>query len=255
MGLGQGRNALRIGHGRVWRVASRAARVRSPRPSTRPAVTGDALACGRGGRVGHNDPVAGIRETSLVDPAPELRGYGLRLRIWDPESEGDVETWLRGRSDPEFRRWNTPLILEEGLADARESLDSHVRHAVDGTGMPFCVTDAATGTTLGHVGVGVVSRPLRAGRVGYWVLPEARGRRVATLALLLATRWAFTGFGLHRLELDHALGHEASCRIAEQCGYPYEGTLRGAMWEAGRHDAFRDCHLHARLATDPDPRP
>jgi RimJ/RimL family protein N-acetyltransferase len=69
----------------------------------------------------------------------------------------------------------------------------------------------------------------------------------------LATRWAFTQPGLHRFELDHALGHDASCRIAERCGYPYEGTLRGAMWEAGRHDAFRDAHLHARLATDPEP--
>jgi RimJ/RimL family protein N-acetyltransferase len=175
------------------------------------------------------------------------------LRIWDPESESDVENWLRARTDPEFRRWNTPLILEEDLDDARASLASHVQTAVDGTGMPFCVTDEVTGQTLGHVGIGEISRPLRCGRVGYWVLPEARGRKVATLALTLATRWAFTDFGLHRLELGHALGHTASCRIAERCGFPYEGTLRGAMWEAGRQDAFRDCHLHARLATDEEP--
>jgi RimJ/RimL family protein N-acetyltransferase len=194
-----------------------------------------------------------IRKRSLVDPAPELRGHGLRLRIWDPESESDVENWLRARTDPEFRRWNTPLILDEDLDDARASLASHVHNAAEGTGMPFCVTDEVTGQTLGHVGIGEISRPLRCGRVGYWVLPEARGRKVATLALMLATRWAFTDFGLHRLELGHALGHTASCRIAERCGFPYEGTLRGAMWEAGRQDAFRDCHLHARLATDDEP--
>ena len=51
----------------------------------------------------------------------------------------------------------------------------------------------------------------------------------------------------------HALGHTASCRIAQRCGFPYEGTLRDAMWEAGRRDAFRDEHLHARIATDPEP--
>ncbi|WP_422125714.1 hypothetical protein [Streptomyces graminilatus] len=33
----------------------------------------------------------------------------------------------------------------------------------------------------------------------------------------------------------------------------YEGTLRGAMFEPGRHDAVRDIHLHGRLATDPEP--
>lgn len=83
-------------------------------------------------------------------------------------------------------------------------------------------------------------------------LPEARGHRVATRALVLAARWAFTDLGLHRLELGHALGHHASCRIAERCGFPREGTLRGAMFETGRRDAFRDVHLHARLTTDPE---
>jgi RimJ/RimL family protein N-acetyltransferase len=145
------------------------------------------------------------------------------------------------------------MILEKDLADARKSLAGHVQNAADGTGMPFCITDESTGATLGQINVWAVSRPLRYGRVGYWVLPEARGRGIATRALLLATRWAFTDFGLYRLELGHALGHEASCRIAERCGFPYEGTLRGAMWEADRQDAFRNCHLHARLATDPDP--
>lgn len=91
--------------------------------------------------------------------------------------------------------------------------------------------------------------------VGYWVLPEARGRGVATRALSLASRLAFGELGLHRLELGHALGHEVSCRVAERGGYRYEGTLRGAMFEAGRQDAFRDAHLHARLASDPEPRP
>jgi RimJ/RimL family protein N-acetyltransferase len=76
---------------------------------------------------------------------------------------------------------------------------------------------------------------------------------VATRSLLLVADWAFREAGLHRLELGHALGHETSCRIAERCGFLYEGTLRGAMWEAGRRDAFRDVHRHGRLATDPRP--
>jgi RimJ/RimL family protein N-acetyltransferase len=114
-------------------------------------------------------------------------------------------------------------------------------------------TDADSGTTLGHIGVDRIDRVLRRARVGYWVLPEARGRGVATRSLLLAARWAFGTLGVHRLELDHALGHHASCRIAERCGFRHEGTLRGAVLQPERHDAFRDAHLHARLATDPEP--
>ncbi|MFF8592512.1 GNAT family N-acetyltransferase [Streptomyces sp. NPDC015220] len=194
--------------------------------------------------------MAEIREQSLLEPAPAPHGQGLLLRPWDATSEEDARNWWRGRNDPEFRRWNTPMALERDFADARESLAAHVKQAAEGTGMPFCVTDEATGATLGHVGVHVTSRPMRTGRIGYWVLPEARGHHVASRALALAARWAFEEIGLHRMELGHATGHEASCRVAERGGFGYEGTLRDAMWEAGRHDAFRDCHLHARLSTD-----
>nr|BDI54801.1 GNAT family N-acetyltransferase [Streptomyces sp.] len=195
---------------------------------------------------------AGIR-TSL-HPFPDLRGHGLRLRPWDPDSESDVDAWFRGRSDPEFRRWNTPLRITTDLDSARDSLGDAARNSAEGASAPYCVTDATTGAPLGHIGVNVVNPVMNSARVGYWVLPEARGRRVATHALSLVARWALTepGFGLHRLELDHAVGHDSSCHIAERCGFRYEGTLRGAMWEAGRHDAYRDMHLHARLARDPD---
>jgi RimJ/RimL family protein N-acetyltransferase len=183
-------------------------------------------------------------------PLPELSGHGLRLGPWDPDSDADVEAWLRGLSDPEFRRWNTPLVLVTDRDSARESLRSKALNGAEGTSLSFRVADEDTGTALGHIGVNEINRGLRLARVGYWVLPEARGRGVATRALTLAAHWAFTGLGLHRLELGHAFGHDASCRIAERCGFPYEGTLRAAMWEAERQDAFRDVHLHARLATD-----
>ncbi|MFJ3304626.1 GNAT family N-acetyltransferase [Streptomyces sp. NPDC086549] len=183
----------------------------------------------------------------------ELHGHGLRLRRWDAGADSDVAVWLRGRSDPEFRRWNTPLATVTDLDGARASLRKQAENEADGNCAHFCVTDADSGTPLGHIGLNMIDRVTRAARVGYWVLPEARGHRVATRALTLVSRWTFTELELHRLELGHAVGHDASCRIARKCGFPYEGTLRGAMFDTGRYDAFRDVHLHARIATDPDP--
>ncbi|MGW3492668.1 GNAT family N-acetyltransferase [Streptomyces sp. NPDC001020] len=197
--------------------------------------------------------MVGIRDDSRPHPFPELHGHGLRLTAWDPESEAHVEAWFRGLTDPDFVRWNTPLKEVRNRDDARESLRSKASRAEEGLDATFRVTDAADGTTLGQVGVNCIDRVVRVARVGYWVLPEARGRGVATRALAVAGRWALTDLGLNRLELGHALGHEASCRIAQRCGFPYEGTLRGAMFEAGRKDAFRDVHLHARIASDPEP--
>ncbi|MFF6781273.1 GNAT family N-acetyltransferase [Streptomyces sp. NPDC012510] len=189
------------------------------------------------------DPVSGA----------EPYGYGLRLCAWDAESDADVEAWFRGRGDPDFRRWNTPLALDASREGARESLRQRAESDAAGVSAAFRVTDAESGVTLGHVGLNTIDTFMRRAVVGYWVLPEARGRRVATRALDLAARWAFTELGMHRLELDHVVGHAASCRIAELCGFPYEGTLRGASFAEGRHDAFRDAHLHARLAIDPAP--
>lgn len=183
-------------------------------------------------------------------PFPDLHGEGLRLRPWDAERDADAETFLRGYSDPEFRRWNTPITPVDDLDAARAALRARAEAARDGTGVSYRVEDAATGTPLGHIGVTRIDHALRSGCVGYWVLPEARGRGVATRALALTAHWALTGLGLHRLELDHAVGHEVSCKVAERCGFRYEGTLRGSIFEAGRRDAFRDAHLHARLATD-----
>lgn len=183
----------------------------------------------------------------------ELHGHGLHLRPWDPASRADAEAWLRGTTDAEFRRWNTPFRPVTDLAGAREVLRGRAERTADGTTASFRVSDADSDAVLGHIAVNDIRPLLRVARVGYWVLPEARGRGVATRALLLTTHWALTELGLHRLELDHAVGHEVSCHIAERCGFRYEGTMRDAVFAAGHHDTFRDAHLHARLATDPEP--
>ncbi|WP_073946134.1 GNAT family N-acetyltransferase [Streptomyces kebangsaanensis] len=184
-----------------------------------------------------------------------LEGHGLLLRPWDPESDADVAACLRGVTDPEFLRWNTPPVPVTDTAGARDFLRARAARAREGSAASFLIADAESGggTALGHIGVNDVHRLLGVARVGYWVLPEARGRRVATRALGLAADWAFREVGLHRLELAHVAGHEASCRVAEHRGFRHEGLLRGALFEAGRRDAFRDAHLHARLATDPEP--
>ncbi|MDF3300516.1 GNAT family N-acetyltransferase [Streptomyces tropicalis] len=193
----------------------------------------------------------------LPDPGDlssvRLSGGGLWLRPWDPASDADVDAFLRGVTDREFARWNTPLTPITDRATAREALRTRGEQAAAGTAVPFLIAEAEDGPAVGHLGVNEIRRVFGRAIVGYWVLPEARGRGVATRALDLAARWSFDALGLHRLELGHAVGHAASCTIAERCGFRYEGTLRGEMFEEGRRDAFRDAHLHARLAADPVP--
>ena len=82
--------------------------------------------------------------------------------------------------------------------------------------------------------------------VAYWVLPEGRGRGIATRACAAATRWAHST-GIHRVELQHSTKNEASQRVAVSAGFIREGVQR----EAGLHaDGWHDMVLYAHLSTD-----
>ena len=197
---------------------------------------------------GLNGPMS--EQPAAAPPGPL---HGLRLRPWRADDVRDLDAIVDGRNDPEFRRWNTPTHPFADRAGAERFVRAQAVARAEGTGMLFCVCEEGGDAPLGQVGLQRIDRAVRLSRVGYWVLPAARGRGVATRALDLVARWAFTDLGLHRLELGHAVGHEASCTVARRGGFRYEGTLRGSMFAAGRRDAFRDAHLHARLASDPAP--
>ncbi|MFE9248680.1 GNAT family N-acetyltransferase [Streptomyces sp. NPDC007088] len=186
-------------------------------------------------------------------PDSEIAGAGLLLRPHRAGCAQEARTVLRGLSDPEFLRWN---VLGQPMTTPEDVLDYFARMAqlrTDGRGVSYAVTEAATGVLLGQISLRAIEPTLREARVGYWVLPEARGRGVARRALALLSRWAFEEAGLHRVELGHAAGHAASCRVAERCGYRPEGLLREAMFADSTLERYRDLHLHARLAGDPEP--
>lgn len=195
--------------------------------------------------------------TAVPVPLPDsvIAGAGLLLR---PHVTGSVEeaaAMLRGLNDPEFQRWN---VMDKPMTTREDALDYFTRLErlrTEGRGTAYAVTDAATGVLLGQISLRAIVPTLREARVGYWVLPEARGRGVARRALALLSRWAFQEAGLHRVELGHADGHLASCRVAEHCGYRPEGLLREALFADSTLDRYRDVHLHARLAGDPEPDP
>jgi RimJ/RimL family protein N-acetyltransferase len=76
------------------------------------------------------------------------------------------------------------------------------------------------------------------------MLPAARGRGVASVALAAMCRWAFDDLGLHRLDLVHSEHNPASCAVATRNGFEHEGLMR----HFGLHDdGWHDYHRHARI--------
>jgi RimJ/RimL family protein N-acetyltransferase len=155
---------------------------------------------------------------TLEDDAILLRAY----------TEDDVPALVAALNDREISRW-TRIPFPYTEEDAREFLRSTTETA-------FAVTNKRTGELLGGIGLRLPAEGI--GEVGYWVKRDARGRGVATRALLLLSRWALEEQGLARLQLTAEPGNVASQRVAEKAGYVREGLLRRFLNIGGeRRDA------------------
>jgi RimJ/RimL family protein N-acetyltransferase len=171
---------------------------------------------------------------------------GLRLRPW---AQSDAAGMLLALLDPLVLHYAGFLVTDRNQALAR--IQRSASAWLDETGAHWVISTAG-GEVLGSVGFGQVLGGVECGSVGYWLLPEARGRGVVTAAVRTGTRAVFEHLGWHRIELYHAVENDRSCAVARRAGYPFEGVMRDAMRypDDGR---WSDEHLHARLITDPDP--
>jgi RimJ/RimL family protein N-acetyltransferase len=154
-----------------------------------------------------------------------------QIALWNPLPAADhaaAVKWLEVRDDA----WSSGATGAFALLDTAKDPDTDPRF-------------------LGALTVRWTDRSDGLGMIGYWLLPAARGRGLATRAVVTATEWAFRTAGVRRLELAHAVENEASCRVGLRAGFPAEGVLR-ASYRFGDGE-YHDEHLHARLATDPAP--
>lgn len=129
---------------------------------------------------------------------------------------------------------------------ARKVLDLNRQRWAEGTSATFAICDGA-GVCMGHVFVNL--NDARRGSVGYWLLPEARGKGLATRAVRLISRWALRDLGLARLGLSTEPANDASQRVAERSGFKREGILRSFSEIDGRRI---DCIIFSLLPKDVD---
>ncbi|HJD84737.1 GNAT family N-acetyltransferase [Kitasatospora aureofaciens] len=183
---------------------------------------------------------------------PDVLDLGdVLLRPWGRGLDlpgGTLAAVTAAAADPEIARWN-PLRDATDPAGAEAYLDRADARWAEGSTASFAITDAADGALCGNVALRWSDRDEGVAMVGYWLLAAARGRGLATRATTAVTAWGVRTAGVRRIELYHAVGNEASCRVATRAGFPYEGTLR-ASFRYG-DGPYNDEHLHARLASDP----
>ncbi len=176
----------------------------------------------------------------LRQPVLDQDGYVLR-----PWRAADAPAVARAYADPGIRRWhNRSMTGPEAQAwvgswPGRWAGESGASWAIEGpSGL------------LGQISLRRLDLAEGLTEVSYWVVPAARGQRIAPRALCALSAWLFDELHLHRVELAHSTLNPASCRVAGHAGFPLEGTKRS---ESRHSDGWHDMHLHARLAADPRP--
>jgi ribosomal-protein-alanine N-acetyltransferase len=161
------------------------------------------------------------------------------LRPW---SLGDAEAVMGAYQDEAIQRWHVQRA--DSLVEAREWIAGWQGGWAAESAAHWAVVEAGSDTLLGRAALKHLKFSDGTAEVAYWTVPAARGRGVCPRAVDAMASWAFEVAGFHRLDLEHAMGNTASCRVAEKTGFAVEGVRRSAWLLAdGRHDA----HAHARL--------
>ena len=147
-----------------------------------------------------------------------------------------------------LRFTRVPVPVPDGFAEGW--IERYEDGLVEGVRAGFAVVDE-TDAFLGLALVPEIDREGATVELGYVVVPEARGRGVATEALRRLTDWAVEELGAVRLVLMISVDNEPSKRVAARCGYEREGVLRSVYVKPGVRE---DVELWSLLAGELCPK-
>ena len=164
----------------------------------------------------------------LSVPSEGIRGRGVVLRF--PVLD-DVDAILPAFVDPELREaGNLPAFDRSALV---ASLGEMPTLAQTGRLLALAAVDAETGEVVGGGTLHHLDPERAIVEIGYFVLPHARGRGVATTVARLLAEHAFS-LGIERVAAYVNVGNTASDRVLERAGFTREGVVRSLPVPDGR---------------------
>jgi RimJ/RimL family protein N-acetyltransferase len=166
---------------------------------------------------------------------PSLSDGVITLRPWKAE---DVDAQLAAFTDPVFLQFSD--WAPSGRVDVAKRIAAIDQACEQGIALHLAIAAAGQfDAALGEVSLSGVDLGQRRASVGYWLMPGARGRGVASGAVRLIVGWAFSELRLARLELTCGPDNVASQRVARRCGFRQEGLLRSHLaFKGGRRDSL-----------------
>jgi isopropylmalate/homocitrate/citramalate synthase/RimJ/RimL family protein N-acetyltransferase len=179
-------------------------------------------------------------------PGEGLADRDVRVRL--PRAE-DAPGYLRGLTDPD-------IVRDSGVPSQPDLTEDVVRERIAtewpalrrrGERLHLAIADASSDDFLGAVMLHSFDWRRDTCEIGYWVLPEARGRGVSARAARLLAVWAIESLGMHRVEATVDFDNAASLRSIEGAGFVREGRLRAV---AHPHRGRVDQEIFSLLRSD-----
>lgn len=166
----------------------------------------------------------------LQYPPEPLVVADVRIRPWrDPD---DLACIAAAATDPDIPAGTTvPPVFS--VAAGRAFLARQHNRLTNGDGISQAVVDVHTDEAVGLLYLDRRPQPWIAG-LGYWLVPAARGRHLATPAIRVATDWALRELEVLRVEAWVAPDNLPSQRVLEHAGFELEGRLRSFLQLHGR---------------------
>jgi RimJ/RimL family protein N-acetyltransferase len=156
----------------------------------------------------------------LSVPPDGIRAGNVILRF--PSLE-DVDAILPAFTDPELREAGSlPAFDREALVASLQELPLLAER---GRLLALAAVDAQSGEVVGGGTLHHLDAERRIVEIGYFVLPHARRRGIATTIARVLAEHAFS-LGIERVAAYVNVGNTASDRVVDRAGFTREGVVR-----------------------------
>ena len=162
----------------------------------------------------------------LLDIPTEFSSERLLLRCYRPGDGAMYYQMLRTNRDHLYEYLPPSWLAVQSEEDAEEVIRKLMADWNSRNLFIFEVWERATGAYVGETYLANADWHVPRIEVGYFIVEASTGKGFATEAARATIRFAFEHLGVSRVELQCVADNLASKRVAEHCGFVYEGRFR-----------------------------
>jgi ribosomal-protein-alanine N-acetyltransferase len=149
-------------------------------------------------------------------------------------------------SDPEVTKY-VRFVTHKSLKDTHVFIRRVQASYKNGITPLWGMQSKATGRLIGALGFLQWPNPDQRAELGYVINRNVWGNGYVTEAAKAVCDFAFEKMNVNRIEAGTIVGHVASQRVLEKCGFKFEGELRQREFIKGR---FIDVSMYSLLPQD-----